>query len=84
MRMSRAEAEFIAKNRCQLRTIIMCVIFLRRQGLTFRGYREDGEHLNDLNNNPGNFKALLKLLEDTETRHKKDSMECNIHTKHNL
>ena len=33
--------------------------------MAFRGHREDGEHLNDLGNNPGNFKALLKLLKDT-------------------
>ena len=57
------EVELIKKNRSRLITVIKCVVYLGKQGLAFRGHREDGEHLNNPNNNPGNFKALLKLLE---------------------
>ena len=61
--MNKAEAEKIEKNRSRLLTVIKCVLYLGKQGLAFRGHREDGEYLDDPSNNPGNFKALLKLLE---------------------
>ena len=62
---SKAEAERIRKNRERLKTVIECVLFLGKQGLAFRGNREDNEHFDDPGTNPGNFKALLQLLEKT-------------------
>ena len=61
--MNKVESETIKQNRSRLLTVIKCVLFLGKQGLAFRGHREDGEYFDDPNNNPGNFKALLKLLE---------------------
>ena len=57
VRWNKTEADRIQKNRSRLITIIECVIFLAKQGLSFRGHREDAEYLLNLNNNPGNFKA---------------------------
>ena len=62
VRWNKTEADRIKKNRSRLITIIECVIFLAKQGLSFRGHREDEEYLLNPNNNPGNFKALLQLL----------------------
>ena len=42
----------------------MQVSYLGRQGLAFRGHRDDSKYLSDPNNNPGNFQALLGLLQD--------------------
>ena len=62
---NKAEVERMKKNRVRLKTIIKCVVFLGKQGLAFRGHREDKDHSEDPNTNPGNFKALLQLLEST-------------------
>ena len=62
MMWNNAKIERVQKNRSRLITIIQCVILLAKQGLPFRGYREDVEYTSNPNNNPGNFKALLQLL----------------------
>ena len=62
--MNKAQSELIKRNRAQLIPIIASVIYLGRQGLAFRGHRDDSKYLSDPNNNPGNFQALLGLLQD--------------------
>ena len=32
-----------------------------RQGIALRGHRDDGKHLDDSDNNPGNFQVLLQF-----------------------
>lgn len=59
----------IKENRARLVPIIKCIIFLGRQGLAFRGHRDDGElRLTDddssnqsIVSQEGNFRALLKF-----------------------
>ena len=60
--MNKAQSELIKRNRARLIPIIASVI--GRQGLAFRGHRDDSKYLSDPNNNPGNFQALLGLLQD--------------------
>ena len=62
--MNKAQSELIKRNRARLIPIIASVIYLGRQGLAFRGHRDDSKYLSDPNNNPGNFQALLGLLQD--------------------
>ena len=62
---NRAETELIRKYTSYLKTVIKSVLFLGKQGLPFLGHREDGQHFLDSTNNPGNFKAFLKLLDST-------------------
>lgn len=62
--LNRVETERIKSNRAKLLPIIKCAIFLLKQGLPFRGHRDDSKHLLIAENNPGNFQALLKLASD--------------------
>ena len=61
---NKAQSELIKRYRARLIPIIASVIYLGRQGLAFRGHRDDSKYLSDPNNNPGNFQALLGLLQD--------------------
>ena len=84
VRWNKTGADRIKKNRSRLITIIECVIFLAKQGLSFRGHREDEEYLLNPNNNPGNFKALLQLLrtlgtEDICISCRSCTTKCYIH-----
>ena len=60
----KSERTKIEKNRAKLIPIIKCVLFLAKQGLAFRGHRDDLQHIQKGDKNPGNFQALLKLCSD--------------------
>ncbi|CAI6365209.1 unnamed protein product [Macrosiphum euphorbiae] len=49
--------EQVAKNRTYIGTLIDIILFLGKQGIAYRGHREDADSLNQ-----GNFKELCKLL----------------------
>ena len=52
----------IAQNKHILKQIVRAILFLRRQGLAFRGDKEDVNS----STNPGNFLALLKHYAETD------------------
>lgn len=51
----------IQRNREVLKSIIATVELCGRQGIALRGHRDDEKHLEDPDNNPGNFQTLLKF-----------------------
>ena len=51
----------IQKNRKVLKSIMATVEVCGRQGIALRGHRDDGKHLDDGDNNPGNFLVLLQF-----------------------
>ena len=61
-----ARQKLIAKNRLKLRSIVQAVIFCGRQGIAFRGHRDDGPVLTEESDsrNQGNFRALLQFRID--------------------
>lgn len=59
--LSSSYAAQVEHNRKVLRSVIATIELCGRQGLALRGHRDDLQHLDDVNNNPGNFYALLKF-----------------------
>jgi len=59
-----ANLERVRKNRDILQSIIQCIEFCGRQGISLRGHRDDGIEDDDSNVNKGNFKALLQFRAD--------------------
>ena len=53
----------MAENKHILRQIVRAVLFLAKQGLAFRGHKEDI----DSQKNPGNFLALLSAFAETDS-----------------
>ena len=51
----------IKRNRQVLASICETVLFCGKQGIAFRGHRDDAKYLEDSETNPGNFQALLKF-----------------------
>lgn len=55
----------VLENRKKLIPIIETVLLCARQNIYLRGHRDDGKHLDDETNNPGNFQELLKFKIDS-------------------
>ena len=61
-RLNSERSKHAAKNRLKLQSIAETVIFLGRQGLSFRGHRDDSSAVEeDPYSNHGNFLALLQF-----------------------
>ncbi len=74
-RMNDQEKQTFEKNRKFLISIIKCVEFCGRQGISLRGHRDDG--LPDLSrhDNTGNFQALLKFRVDSGDKELQEHLE---------
>ena len=51
----------VQRNRNVLKSIMVTVEFCGRQGIALRGHRDDRIYLDEQDNNPGNFQALLQF-----------------------
>lgn len=58
-RLSSERSKRAAENHCKLLSIAETIIFCGRQGLAFRGHRDDTSTKEDSSANQGNFLALL-------------------------
>ena len=56
--------ELMKSNRLALKSIVECIIFCGKQGISFRGYRDD--YTADSSTNKGNFLALLEFRARTD------------------
>ncbi|KAK3754906.1 hypothetical protein QZH41_003007 [Actinostola sp. cb2023] len=60
--LTKMKAKQTDENKEILRQIVLAVEFLAKQGLAFRGHRDDKVDFSDFNTNRGNFIAILQLL----------------------
>ena len=73
-------AKLVAENKMKLKSITATVIFCGRQGLAFRGHRDDGPvELDNSSTNKGNFQALLKFRVDAGDKVLKEHWETASH-----
>ena len=56
--------ELMKSNRLALKSIVECIIFCGKQGISFRGHRDD--YTADPSTNKGNFLALLEFRARTD------------------
>ena len=59
---SKSSLETVRKNRLLLSSIIEAILYLGRQGLAFRGHRDDSQYHDVPENNCGNFYELIRLM----------------------
>ena len=63
-----------------LRQIVMAVEFIAKQGLAFRGHRDDNVNFTNEDMNRGNFIATLQLMaKENSVLQKHLKMKCKIH-----
>ena len=70
------------ENKHILCQIILAVEFLAKQGLPFRGHRDDKVDFSSEDTNRGNFVATLQLMTKSDTilsKHLASSKKCKIH-----
>ncbi|XP_060867951.1 zinc finger MYM-type protein 1-like [Metopolophium dirhodum] len=67
--------EQVAKNRAYIGTLIDIILFLGKQGIAYRGHREDADSLNQ-----GNFKELCGLLSNYQPDFKNKFDEATNYT----
>lgn len=68
-RLATDRAKNVEENRNRLKPIIKSIIFLGRQNIALRGHKDDGDINNNENitNNDGNFRQLLKYRAENDT-----------------
>ena len=52
------------KNKLALTSIVECILYCGKQGLAFRGHRDDGTAENDINK--GNYQSLIEFRSQTD------------------
>ena len=70
----------VKENNEILRQIVMAVEFIAKQGLAFRGHRDDKVDFTNEDMNRGNFVATLQLMaKENSVLQKHLKKKCKIH-----